>query len=301
MSIAAVIPVHNGETYLHATLESVIAAGGVDHVYVVLDRCTDGTETITRSFGTAVEVIESPGVGVSVARNTGALAAEGYEFVYFVDADDLIRIGAVQRLQNALEEHREAVASYGNYDRIAHDGSPYGNIRTDGERHRPSGDLLDLLLRENVIATNSILIRREAFLASGGFDPNLTHGEDWHLWTRIAALGPIVHVPSLIFDYRMREGSATLTGRPSPQKYLEAVDAIYSDPLIRRRRNPWRLRLSRLDAIGHIFSYMAQQSVRSGRYWDAVKWITRSSLLAPTRAPRRIAILAKTMLASIRD
>jgi hypothetical protein len=47
-----------------------------------------------------------------------------------------------------------------------------------------------------VIATPSVIIRREAFERVGGFDKELNGTEDWEYWVRIAVEYPIAQVPS---------------------------------------------------------------------------------------------------------
>ncbi len=48
-----------------------------------------------------------------------------------------------------------------------------------------------LLYGENPVCTSTVLARRDAVLAVGGFDAGLRQAEDWDLWIRLALHGPV--------------------------------------------------------------------------------------------------------------
>ena len=84
---------------------------------------------------------------------------------------------------------------------------------------RLEGDLFRTAARRCPFAVHACLVRREAALALGGFDPDLGPVEDWDFWQRLGrAGGRLVPAGTAGAVYRLRPGSAMR--RPSP-RYLE--------------------------------------------------------------------------------
>jgi glycosyltransferase involved in cell wall biosynthesis len=92
--IAVLIPAHNEAEVIGRCLASVRRAAdhpGLDEpvtVIVALDRCTDATAQIARSFGACVVDVPTPG-GVGLARATAAVRAIelGADWLAITDAD----------------------------------------------------------------------------------------------------------------------------------------------------------------------------------------------------------------------
>src|SRR5256885_5567543 len=80
----------NGEPFVRAAVESVLAQRGVElEVIVVDDGSTDRSAQIVREIGDPrVRIIPGPQKGISAAFNAGLAEAKG-EFLSRCDADDL--------------------------------------------------------------------------------------------------------------------------------------------------------------------------------------------------------------------
>jgi glycosyltransferase involved in cell wall biosynthesis len=103
--ISCVIPVHDGERYLAAAIESVLAQ---DHapveIVVVDDGSTDASAAIASGYGDPVRVVWTAHNGPGAARDAGVAAARG-EYVSFLDADDLYRPAKLSTQLRELETH----------------------------------------------------------------------------------------------------------------------------------------------------------------------------------------------------
>lgn len=87
--VSIVIPAYNGERYVAAALDSVLAQRYRPlEILVVDDGSTDSTQQIARGYAREVRLIEIEHQGHPLARNTGIRAAAG-EFIAFLDHDDL--------------------------------------------------------------------------------------------------------------------------------------------------------------------------------------------------------------------
>ena len=87
--VSVIIPVRNGEAYLGAAIESVLAQTIPPlETIVVDDSSTDGSARVARSFGERVRYTSQPRGGSAAARNRGIQLARG-NFFGFLDADDV--------------------------------------------------------------------------------------------------------------------------------------------------------------------------------------------------------------------
>lgn len=107
-TVSFVIPVYNPpEERLRALLESVLSQEGVGlEVVAVNDGSTNNAPAILREFEAAnpgkMIVVDRRNAGEGPSRNEGFRHATG-DYVWFVDADDLVRPGAAAYLADALE------------------------------------------------------------------------------------------------------------------------------------------------------------------------------------------------------
>ena len=119
-------------------------------------------------------------------------AARG-TYVVPLDADDELEPEYLERMVAALEPKPEAAFAacrarlFEDIDAvwIPRPYNPY-----------------QLLLSNSIIGC--VLLRRDAYLAVGGYDETMRHGnEDWELWIRLARAGwGVVEVPEVLFRYR---------------------------------------------------------------------------------------------------
>lgn len=95
-NISVVIPAHNEEAFLGKCLASISSQNLPPHVavetIVVLNRCTDNTEQVARSYGATVLFNDSK--NISAIKNTGVAAATT-EWVVTIDADSWMSPGVL--------------------------------------------------------------------------------------------------------------------------------------------------------------------------------------------------------------
>ncbi|GEM_PF-1147205 len=112
--VAVVTPVFNTEEYLHRCVESVLQQEGVSlQLYLVDDGSTDNSASICRHYQHAdprVVVISKRNEGQGIARNQGIRLADA-RYIYFVDSDDSLGEGTLQKLFSAAEKHHLDICS----------------------------------------------------------------------------------------------------------------------------------------------------------------------------------------------
>lgn len=188
-SVSVVIPVHNREDLVADAVRSAVEQGIEDlEILVVDDGSTDRSAEAARAVGGRIRVVrrDRPG-GPSAARNSGIAAAEG-EWIAFLDSDDRWLPGSLApRIEEAGRESGIVLVSA---DASAWDGERVLSERLlGGPSIDPRDDAFLRLLAGNFVITSTVVARKEALIAAGGFSEALRLCEDYDLWLRIARRG----------------------------------------------------------------------------------------------------------------
>jgi glycosyltransferase involved in cell wall biosynthesis len=189
-AVSVVVPVRAPAPYLAEALASVTADPGAAEVIVV----EDGPGAVgDEPPGT--RVVRTPPVGRSRARNLGVEEART-PLVAFLDADDLSLAGRLERQQAALEAAPEAALCFGAVRAVGADSSElFGASASEARRFAAllaRGPRYESLLVDCPIYTSATMVRRDAFLAAGGYDPGLDAYEDLDLYLRVARTGRLL-------------------------------------------------------------------------------------------------------------
>ena len=139
--------------------------------------------------------------GPAVARNKGIEEAHG-EWIAFLDADDIWLPHKLELQMRFASEHPEVALWCGNCigftDAETLDPRPKTLDQSEAQKSNVHGlgskvpfpvlspVTLETLALRNPIATSTVLVKREALLAVGGFDPQFRGPEDYDLWLRVA-------------------------------------------------------------------------------------------------------------------
>ena len=100
MSISVIIPAYNAISFVGRALGSV--PEGLCRTVVVDDGSRDGTADEVRRTKPSAVLMQQDNAGVSAARNAGMAVAEG-EYLVFLDADDRLMPGALEKLSAYLD------------------------------------------------------------------------------------------------------------------------------------------------------------------------------------------------------
>jgi glycosyltransferase involved in cell wall biosynthesis len=187
MSIAVIIPAYNSTPYLRETLQSVFnQTHPPDEILVIDDGSTDGTPALAESFGPKVRVFYRSQQRQASNRNFGA-EQTSCEWLAFLDHDDLWEPNKLERQMEELSRHPDADLCYTARVNFVQDGDTFRRGKIISVP--PAQDIQRSLYVNTTFMPGSVLIRRSAYLAAGGFDPNLKLVEDWDLWLRLLHRG----------------------------------------------------------------------------------------------------------------
>ena len=189
--VTIVIPAHGPGPFLGAAVTSALAEKPAEVLVV-----EDGTEGVDEAGLDGARLLRLPHVRRSQARNTGAEAAQT-PFVAFLDEDDVCLPGRLERQRSSFEQAPGAVLSYGQVVAIDdHDRRLDAETRRFGEgfdRLVARGSTFEAIARlGGPLYTSATMVRRDAFLATGGFDPAFDAHEDLDLYLRLARAHALV-------------------------------------------------------------------------------------------------------------
>lgn len=105
--LSIVMPVYNAERYLKRILSSIGNIPDNVEIIFVNNRSTDNSLQIINDYYNAhptSRVISEDRPGVAYARNTGLRHAIG-DYIWFIDADDVIHSGAIRTILNIIHDH----------------------------------------------------------------------------------------------------------------------------------------------------------------------------------------------------
>lgn len=175
--ISAIICTHNRDNYLGAAIDSLLAQDFEDFEVIVVDNASsDRTREVTEKRQKAKYVFE-PVTGLSVARNTGANAAESQILAYL--DDDAVASPSWLRVLYEAYQHNEKLAIAGGKVTLLW---PEGIVPPPWLSNELAGNLGAYDLGEKVVYIDrpgltprglNYSIRRSFLEQIGGFDVNL--------------------------------------------------------------------------------------------------------------------------------
>jgi glycosyltransferase involved in cell wall biosynthesis len=180
--ISFIVPAHNEELLIGATLVSIHAAtreAGVDYeVIVVDDSSTDATASIAAANGARVLPVNKR--QISAVRNAGAREARGEIFV-FVDADTLANADAVRAVLQAIQEGAVGGGCLFRFE---------GDLPLWARLAYPPGIRLCRWL--TLVGGCFLFCTRQTFAASGGFSEECFAAEELVFRNSLRRLGRFV-------------------------------------------------------------------------------------------------------------
>lgn len=208
MFLTLIIPVYNAEKYLPECLDSLLAQDLPAEDFEIIcvnDGSKDGSLSVLQTYADKypnIRIIDKENGGVTTARNAGLEAAQG-AFIWFIDADDLIK-------ENILAQLKAMVPETG-CDRVVFGAYEFMDALTEEELEKSrKKELTSNTSWYDAVVWRSLL--RTEFLRQHNLYfryPELTHGEDGMFMYEVTLADPItVATEEVLYFYRIHSGSA---------------------------------------------------------------------------------------------
>jgi len=277
--VSVVMPVYNGERFLRQSLESVFAQTFQDfETLCVDDGSTDRSAAILQEYGTKIRLIRQRNAGQSAARNAGVALANG-RYIAFLDQDDLWYSSKLMGQVAALEANPRVILVHCDFDRIDEKGQMVQEGAGTSERASALASPMGLLIGEALIFPSAMMIRKDAYERSGGFDSELQGFEDFDLIARLKQQGEFVMIEERGMAYRVHGQGFNRAGGlhiiRSREKFLRRMEDFY-------RGNRMKQTIVRL-MLADCYSDWGIHEVRTGNKSDGRSKLIKSLRCNPAK------------------
>ena len=188
VAVSVIVPVRNGAGHLARCLMAICASTNQQYECVVVDdSSTDETRAVAAQFPVTLIELRGGPYGPAQARNLGVQVARG-AIILFVDADVVVKPDTVAQVVETFGRSPEISAVFGSYDDAPANPeflSQYKNLFHHFVHQHASEQAVTFW-------AGCGAVRRDAFLAVGGFDaqryprPSI---EDIELGARLRSAG----------------------------------------------------------------------------------------------------------------
>jgi GT2 family glycosyltransferase len=266
-TLSIVIPVHNGGEPFRQCLASLQQfAQLAQEIIIVVDGGNDGSLQWAKAFGAKVLHFPTAG-GPARARNAGAAVAQS-EILFFMDADVTLHADTLWQIRNLFGNQPELVALIGSYDDDPGEKNFLSQYKNLFHHHTHQ------LAHEEASTFWGACgaIRREIFLAVGGFDERFRYPsvEDIELGYRLKRSGYQIQLCKTVLVKHLK--------RWEPLSLLKAEFFYRALPwtelLWRDRQFVNDLNLKTSSRISLIVAYGILTSFICAWWWSNALWIT---------------------------
>ncbi|HRF85254.1 MAG TPA: glycosyltransferase family A protein [Alloprevotella sp.] len=190
--ISIIIPLYNKEKQIKNTLKSVLEQTFQDfEIIVVDDGSTDnGANEVLKTKDQRIRLVQQKNAGVSAARNRGIQEAR-FSLLAFLDADDIWKTTYLATQYGLYKKYPQCNVYVCNYEFRNASGTVTPTIIRKLPFQGTDGALTNYFevaaCSHPPICSISIMVKKEAIQAIGGFPIGIKSGEDLLTWARLAA------------------------------------------------------------------------------------------------------------------
>jgi hypothetical protein len=250
--VSVILPVRDGGRFIAAAVDSVLTQTlSALELIAADDGSTDGTLSVLATYASRdrrIRVVRRPAAGIASALEAGCAIASA-PLLARMDADDVAEPDRLARQVDHLDRH-PAVAVVGSA--VTYVGADNEVIKV-GRVPADDATIREQLTREAVFFHPTVVLRRAAYEAVGGYRTVAEPCEDLDLWLRLAERFELANLDEPLLRYRVHPGQVTARDAATAAAAVLAVRRAAArraaggpDPLAGRRR----LDRETLDALG---------------------------------------------------
>ena len=216
--VSVVIPVFNCADYIRQSIESALAQTGVTFEILVGDNASsDNTMDVVSEYAGHPHVrIFQNEKNLGMFGNLNRLVGEAKSpLVKILCADDWLLPGCLAAQVRFMREHPRLA-----FSRCVHEGGWEDYYMRPGSKHvrelpieinPPAGTLAFATFGCICGNLTDVIMKRDAVLRNGGFDPDLPFAGDFDMWSRIAESEPFGLQNEELVHLRDHEAQASVT------------------------------------------------------------------------------------------
>ncbi len=221
--VSVVTSVYNGEAYVEECINSILNQTFQDFEYIILNNgSTDRTPDILRRFtDPRLRVIHQDNLGISRSLNKG-IELSNYDLIARLDADDYSLPQRLEKQLTFMEQHPEIVVCGSRFKELLGNESFTQKVRFIEKDE----DIRKIISCFNPFSHSTIMIRKQAFIESGGYDQKFEYSQDYELWVRMLNFGKAWILKEELSVARLTEQSSSYGNRR--RQKLEGLQARWS-------------------------------------------------------------------------
>lgn len=199
MFFSVVVPLYNKSYSVKGCINSVLAQSYQNfELIIVNDGSTDDSAKKVIDFYSdeissgKIKFIDQPNSGVSVARNNG-VASSSSEYICFLDADDEWKKDFLINMKNLIIDFPSACLYCLQHQTKVGEQEPVRNKSLYKDQFRGYvRNFFRASLFGSIANSSKVCVKKNAFIAVGGFPENEKSGEDLYLWIELQRFGSTV-------------------------------------------------------------------------------------------------------------
>jgi glycosyltransferase involved in cell wall biosynthesis len=244
--ISVVMAVYGEQEALFASLDSILGQQGVELECLLVADGPQAPATWAQLEQRAgadprLRLVQRPHGGLTRALIQGCQLARGKALAR-IDVGDRMEPGRLSRQWRVLQDHADCVL-------VTSDVAVYGPAWEPLLAKRCPEPMVapawvntiapDWGLEFDIPHHGSVMLRRSAYLAAGGYRREFYYGQDWDLWYRLAPLGTFFHCPQVLYSTRLFVGGISSRRWREQQQIARLSLACYAARSRGESEAPW--------------------------------------------------------------
>jgi glycosyltransferase involved in cell wall biosynthesis len=213
-AISVIMSVYNGGRFLSQAVESILAQTFSDFEFIIIDDgSTDDSRAVLQQFAQKdqrIKLTSRENRGLTKSLNEGIAMAQG-EFLARMDSDDVSLPERFALQIEFLRAHPDCVAVGGDSVRIDEDGREMTGPKMPVSHDEIEAELL--LGKGGALMHPTLMVRKEAMNAVGGYRELFKTSQDLDLYLRLAQKGKLANIPQVVLRYRIHDASVSSAKR----------------------------------------------------------------------------------------
>lgn len=209
--------------FLGEAVDSILAQSFRDFEFLIID---DGSEhqrhlEALASRDPRIRLLRNPAnLGLIRSLNRGVAEARA-PLIARMDADDVAHPERLARLREAMDADLALGLVGSCYTTLDESGKDLESIRVP----QSHADIMWASLFYNPFCHSSVMFRRSAFDAAGGYELHAPHAEDYDLWARMLLSVKARNLPDALVKYRINSNGVSARHAEEQRRSADAVRA----------------------------------------------------------------------------
>ena len=295
--VSVVMSVYNDQSHLQEAVESILAQTFEDFELIAIDDgSTDQSSALLKAFDDPrLKILEQDNRGLTCSLIRGVSTARG-QYLARQDADDVSDAERLAEQVAFLDSHPE-VALVGTMAAIIDErGDRISSRRLEARPDAAHGKLS----RENQFVHGSLMMRRDAYQAVGGYREFFRYSQDYDLVLRLAERWQTANLPNMRYRHRMRADEVSIRHNREQERFRDIARELHRE---RALGKPDRLDAGRMEEIpraedstdgDHVDAYRSRYihtCLRSGMLGNARREIINRLKQRPTHPKSYLQLL----------